>query len=390
MINTFSLFLQVVATLNEMSLNLTVLQFNTLGKHLAETIQFPYGIDIKAEQGVDRGSRYVSWEEYGINEKSWLWPQLKSVESPQEYLLNHDHGGTYEVEESNGKLIYSWSQRFSQLVQQIQRHDPDLIFLEEVERGTVHEFATMLSVDLVVLDQEKSTESKQTSPSLNKQQELKYSGVYAGRGPSATHDGVLILWKNSHLSARGHGEVFRYSDRANKLAVLQTLTYGEDFAFIACGTHLHWNPGAPFQAAEAEELVAKLGEAQLPVFLGGDFNCGPGSTCQRHFPSAGFVDLDNLLSDRKQIPRFTTHVPHAPVIKLTDARRWDDKVITQLHPVKVDYVYIRGLNIDTVQNLDTNIVGFTPSAANGLPRKNISASDHFPIAYNVIFTPCIN
>ncbi len=131
------------------SVRLRILQFNTLGKHLAETLQFPYTVDVAAEalRLPERGGRYDSWEAYGIGDGHWLRPGLPLGSTPTTYLLGttssasvgdstggdsvtESEGGTMLVEESGGMLIMSWAQRFPQLVAQIKQHDPDVIFLQ--------------------------------------------------------------------------------------------------------------------------------------------------------------------------------------------------------------------------------------------------------------------
>ncbi len=120
----------------------------------------------------------------------------------------------------------------------------------------------------------------------------------------------------------------------------------------------------------------------VPVLLGGDLNCGPDSPCFAQFPHGGFVDLDTLPPHGPRL-RFTMHVPRAPVPKLTDARRWEDPVVTGSHPVRSDYVLGLDLHLASCAPLDTGVHAFVPSGGNGLPRVGVSASDHFPVAYQV-------
>jgi hypothetical protein len=166
-------------------LRLSVLQFNTLGKHLAEAVQFPYAVDVAAERAQlpDRGCRYTSWDAYGIPDTHWIRPGLPADSTPASYLLGHpgasasasdsdsaspadgrgaaggsvdgaegtggdsgsEHGegGTLPLEESDagGSLLLSWSQRFPLLVAQITRHSPDVVFLQ-VRSGAALEVPT--------------------------------------------------------------------------------------------------------------------------------------------------------------------------------------------------------------------------------------------------------
>jgi len=119
---------------------------------------------------------------------------------------------------------------------------------------------------------------------------------------------------------------------------------------MAVTTHLHWNPAAPLQLNETKELLTKLSTsefAQSPIIIGGDFNCDTNSEGAQRLVDAGFIDLDDQITEQEKQPesqdkvKFTTHVPWAPVPKLTDARRCDDVQITRLHPVKVDFLWTR-------------------------------------------------
>jgi len=203
-------------------------------------------------------------------------------------------------------------------------------------------------------------------------------------------DGVALFWNKEKLGAIPGREckVLRYKDR-QKLALLQPLQArgGKGSNFLAVTTHLHWNPAAPLQEAEMAELIEELGsrERPLPVIIGGDLNCGVKNKAYTMLPEAGFEDIDGRLPEESR-KWFTMHVPRAPVPKLTDARRWDQPSVTELHPVVSDYVLIRDLPVSNVKVLDTGLhgpEGFTPSATNGLPNTCWSASDHFPIAYEI-------
>lgn len=366
--------------------SLKLLQFNTLAKHLAETIQFPYAIDVEKEKSVDRGDAYESWERYGITEKHWLYKELCKGGTPLDYLLGQAESGTFAVEQSGGKYIYSWSERFPQLVAQIMDHDPDLIFLQELEAATVPDFAKALGAQIQMLEM-----SSSEATSIAEGSDVhKYEGVYAPRADRAMSDGVAILWNKEKLRAiPGKGcQVLRYKD-AQKLALLQPLQVsGKDSSFLAVTTHLHWNPAASLQEAEVAELLEELRsrERPLPVVIGGDLNCGVQNKAYAMLPDAGFEDVDSRLP-AGSCKRYTMHVPRAPVPKLTDARRWDQPSITELHPVVSDYVLTRDLSVSDVRVLNTGLQGgpegFVPSATNGLPNRNWSASDHFPIAYEI-------
>jgi hypothetical protein len=102
-----------------------------------------------------------------------------------------------------------------------------------------------------------------------------YHGLYAPRGSGPTSDGVALLWRHTLLSPSGPGEVLRYTD-GQKLALLQPLTVGasgsdEGCSLLAATTHLHWNPCAPLQAVEAGELIARL--QQVCVCLSVSVSC---------------------------------------------------------------------------------------------------------------------
>jgi len=360
--------------------SLRVLQFNTLGKHLAEVVQFPYAVDVARESTVDRGDVYASWANYGINDKHWLWKALSTSGTPSEYLLRADEGGTFGVEEAKGKYIYSWSERFPQLVDQIAAQDPDIVFLQEVEVGTVSELCTALKASIRQLD-------VSSSPTPLCAEGAKFKGIFAPRSDRPTSDGIVILWNTSILEQSAECELLRYTDK-QKLALLQQLQVkGTDKKILAVTTHLHWNPvprgdRPTLQEVESAELVAKIDSfsKSTPVLLGGDLNCGIENAAYKQLLAGGFEDIDAALPE-SQRKKFTMHVPRAPVPKLTDARRWAEPDVTKWNPCLSDYVLVRGLPIAGVEALSTGIQGFVPGEKNGLPNKRWSASDHFPIGY---------
>mmetsp|Transcript_109533 Transcript_109533/g.210654 ORF Transcript_109533/g.210654 Transcript_109533/m.210654 type:complete len:416 (-) Transcript_109533:22-1269(-) len=360
---------------------LRLLQFNTLAKHLAETFLFPYAIDVEREEQVDRHGAYESWEKYGVQKNSWRYNALNPKDQegkPSDFLLRRNERGTFGVEKSDGKYIYSWSERRKQLVEQIVSNDPDLIFLQEVEAGTVPEFEEKLGARIRTCPLQKPA-PMEASP------EHKYEGVFVPRrADTATSDGVALLWKRGTLQPGKECEVLRYSD-GQKLALLQPLQVKRTgSSFLAVTTHLHWNPAKSLQQVEVEELIKTLDSLgrPLPVILGGDLNCGMQNEAYEMLPKAGFQDIDGELPESLQ-KKFTMHVPRAPVPKLTNATKWDQPSITVHHPVVSDYVLVRNLQVSSVELLDTKRIGFTPSATNGLPNTDWSASDHFPIAYKI-------
>lgn len=376
-------------------LHLKLFQFNTLAKHLAETIQFPYAIDVEREKLVDRGTQYETWETYGITDKHWLYERVAKEATPSEYLLRQDECGTLGVQESEGKLIYSWSERLPQLIKQITKHEADLVFLQEMEVGTVEDFAKGLGARI------QTVESMSSLPPVTSSDDdipNKYDGIFASRADKTTSDGVVILWKRSTLGAyqSQRGEVLRYTD-GQKLALIQPLCSVESgLPFLAVTTHLHWNPvprpgQQTLQETEAAELVSKLKDRKdtLPIILGGDLNCGTQNSAYKNFLDAGFENLDLLMPEERR-KKFTMHVPRAPVPKLTDARCWDQPSVIDKHPVLSDYIMVSGMHLCHVDALDTDTgmdgegaTSYVPSAVNGLPNKNWSASDHFPIAYKI-------
>eukprot|EP00930_Biecheleria_cincta_P098512 TRINITY_DN90167_c0_g1_i1.p1 TRINITY_DN90167_c0_g1~~TRINITY_DN90167_c0_g1_i1.p1 ORF type:complete len:406 (-),score=39.46 TRINITY_DN90167_c0_g1_i1:141-1358(-) len=377
------------------TVHLKIFQFNTLAKHLAEVIQFPYAIDVEREKLVDRGTLYDSWENYGITDKHWLYEQVAKEATPSEYLLGHDEVGTLSVHQSEGKYIYSWADRLPQLIKQIKKHDPDLLFLQEVEVGTVEDFAKGLGARIRTVESMSSL-----APVTASDQSIShtYDGIFASRADKATSDGIMILWNRNVLGAyrNQQGEVLRYTD-GQKLALIQPLCSVESSVpFLSVTTHLHWNPvprpGQPtLQETEAEELVSKLKgrEDVLPIILGGDLNCGLQNSAYKNLLDAGFENVDLMMPEEKR-RRFTMHVPRAPVPKLTDARCWDQMSVIEKHPVLSDYILVSGMHIRTVDVLRTDVgmdgegtAFYIPSAVNGLPNKNWSASDHFPIAYTI-------
>merc|ERR1712060_510345 len=151
--------------------------------------QFPYAIDVEKEKSVDRGDAYKSWEHYGITEKHGLYKELCKGGTPFDYLLGQEESGTFAVEESGGKYIYSWSERFPQLVAQIMQHDPDLIFLQELEAATVPDFAKALGAHIQMFEMS-SSEATTTAEGSDVH---KYEGVYAPRSDKGM-SGVAILW----------------------------------------------------------------------------------------------------------------------------------------------------------------------------------------------------
>jgi len=359
---------------------LRLLQFNTLAKHLAETFLFPYAIDVEREEQVDRHGAYESWEKYGVQKNSWRYNALNPKDQegkPSDFLLRRNERGTFGVEKSDGKYIYSWSERRKQLVEQIVSNDPDLIFLQEVEAGTVPEFEEKLGARIRTCPLQKPA-PMEASP------EHKYEGVFVPRADTVTSDGVALLWKRGTLQPGKKCEVLRYSD-GQKLALLQPLQVtGTSSSFLAVTTHLHWNPAQDLQKDEVTELIAKLNnlERPLPVILGGDLNCGIQNEAYEMLPKAGFQDIDGELPEARQ-KKFTMHVPRAPVPKLTNATRWGNSSFTELNPVVSDYVLVRDMTLSNVELLYTGPGHFTPSKTNGLPNKEWSASDHFPIAYKI-------
>ena len=370
---------------------LRVLQFNTLARCLAETIYFPYAIDLEQERRAGREHIYESWEAYGITERHWQHAELVKGGTPAEYLLGQNEAGTFGVEEANGKYLYAWGDRLPLLIAQITQHDPDLIFLQEVQVDTVPEFATALRAQIRTLEL-----SCVASPPFEEGVGPVYDGLYAARRDAPESDGIAILWKRTSFDAPSdaRGELLRYSD-GQKLALLQPLVAREaGVSFLAVTTHLHWNPvprpgGATLQEVEATELIQKVNgrEPLLPVVLGADLNCGVQNAAFRKLASAGFEDLDaRLPADQRK--RFSTHVPRAAVPKLTDARRWDQPAVTVNHPCLSDYILVRDLGalVEGLAALDTGVQGFTPGTTNGLPNKNHSGSDHFPIGYNIALT----
>eukprot|EP00732_Lithocolla_globosa_P004990 Lithocolla_globosa_v1_NODE_4867_length_1349_cov_51.599691.p1 type:complete len:146 gc:universal NODE_4867_length_1349_cov_51.599691:679-1116(+) len=142
---------------------------------------------------------------------------------------------------------------------------------------------------------------------------------------------------------------------------------------------------APLQDKEIQELLAELTQQEnQPILLGADLNCGSNNHCFQRFAAAGFEDVEALLPPTSR-KRFSMHVPRAPVIKLTDARRWDQPDILLQHPVNSDYLLFRNLPVSHVTPFHRNLLDFSPSATNGLPNTAWSASDHFPIAYELSF-----
>jgi len=206
---------------------------------------------------------------------------------------------------------------------------------------------------------------------------------------STAHHAWLCM--SAVLMPASEAEVLRYTDQ-QKLALLQSLQFRNNGAkLLAVTTHLHWNPvpqgdKPTLQEVESAELIRHLDRfgSCAPVLLGGDINCSVQNNAYKQLLAAGFQNIDEVVPefDRK---RFTMHVPRAPVPKVTDARRWKDSEVTQCHPCLSDYVLVRGLPIvpGSVHVLDTGTAKFVPDANNGLPNKQWSASDHFPVAYQI-------
>lgn len=371
-------------------LRLRVLQFNTLGKHLAEVIQFPYAVDVVAERSVmesDNGdsqrARYENWDAYGVS--SWIRRTLDETGmSPAEYILGSgDEGGTFSVEvgDSN-QLIYSWTERLPLLIWQIETFQADLIFLQEIELGTLPQFAERLHAHV----QNLGAESAETS--IFGDDSGIYEGIYCPRATTAQSDGIAMLWrKSSGIHASDVPKVLRYTD-GKKLALVQPLSVAaERLNFHAVTTHLHWDPAAPYQEREMEELIAEISQCHA-VLLGGDLNCDAASSCLQVAMDAGFRRLDDFLPNDEDRMKFSVHVPRAPVPKVTDARQWQDRERTRLHPVAVDHILAGGAIPDRLVEVGKLIPGgaegFVPSATNGLPRKGVSASDHLPIGYELV------
>lgn len=306
------------------------------------------------------------------------------------YLLGCNEGGTFGVDESGDKYIYSWSERFPLLIAQITKHDPDLIFLQELEAETVPEFSRALGANVTVL----AASDSQSSVFL---EEHKYDGVYAARSDKPRSDGIALIWKRDVFEVQpssGDVEVLRFTD-GQKLALIMPLREkSAGLCMSVVTTHLHWNPvprpgQKTLQEIEAAELISHLDGtgASRFVILGGDLNCGAMNSAYQALVGAGFEDVDLRLPEPYQ-KRFSMHVPRAPVPKLTDARCWDQPEVVKDHPCLSDYFFVRGDSVAlcNVVVLDTGMQGqegFIPSSTNGLPNKNWSASDHFPIGYEI-------
>lgn len=367
-------------------MRLRCLQFNTLGRHLAEVVQFPYAVDVTAERNAGRSARYEDWDAY--HAPAWLRESLDTTgTSPAEYILGQDEGGTFTVEEAaTGALVYSWSERFPQLVRQITAHIADIIFLQEVELGTLPDFAHALDATVQVLSSAGVPRELVVAPTSGTEPAMR--GVFAPRKDALTSDGIALLWRTSRLQPAGLPRLLRFRDN-QKLALMQTLeatneANGRPLRLLAVTTHLHWNPAAPLQGREVTELIEVLSQGQGAILLGADLNCGRQNDCFKQLCDAGFADVDALSSPSHR-KRFTMHVPRAPVPKLTDARQWADHEVTRQHPVESDYVLTRGLDVTGVQVLDTGACHFVPARDNGLPHREWSASDHFPLAYELEF-----
>ena len=407
-------------------MRLRVMQFNTLGKHLAEVVQFPYAVDVSVEQRVAaRAPRFVDWDSYGA--APWLRAALDATGlSPREYLLEQDERGTFSIEEAaDGRLIYNWAERLEQLVRQVTAHPAEIVCLQEVESATVAEFSLALGARVVTLTASGGTESKAINCDAGAPHI--FDAVYAPRTEAPTSDGAMLLWRVAALQACGAAELLRYSD-GQKLAVLQPLVAAGGGPassappLVVCTTHLHWNPAAPLQGREISELIEVRARAATcrcvpprkrssrccgaaayahtrardqhasplwqalsgrgAVLLAADLNCGRQNACFQQLLAAGFEDVDTHVhpSQRK---RFTMHVPRAPLPKLTDARRWEDRAVTELHPVESDYVMTRGLRVTAAAALEYGTSTFEPARDNGLPHKAWSASDHFPVGYEL-------
>lgn len=258
------------------------------------------------------------------------------------------------------KIVLSWAERLPALLRRIKEHEPDLVFLEEVDQVTLQDFSVGLQ----------------------------------GYGSAFAEPGCCVLWKLETLAADGDQRTLRYTD-GRKVAVLQPLQCVADgFRLLAVGTHLHWNPCDKFQSQEARELLDALAaHANSVQIVGGDFNAGPTNVVMTEVLKAPreqndfcLIDLHDVAANAAQAPkRFTTHCPRGPQPKLTDARRWEE--LDQENPVAVDYVFVHlpdGCDVLRAEVLDCG-GGFEPDSTNGLP--NLVAgqgSDHLPIAYQLV------
>jgi endonuclease/exonuclease/phosphatase family metal-dependent hydrolase len=374
---------------------------------MAEAVSFPFAVTT-AESAGNRSDRFKSWSAYGVNESHWLYKGLVTEPTPADYLFKEE--GTLSLEEAdrpNSSMILSWTQRIPVIAKQIWDADPDLVFLEEVELGTLQDFANHLRASIHVLPHSRETKSFMVQPEVAKGEKKRgrpaYMGLFTPRGDDLFKDGCAILWKSATIATRESengrlGQVLHYSD-GQKLALLQPLYIKNERVlesnrnFLAVTTHLHYDPKSPKQGQEVDELLnwvnewTRGSEMQRPVFFGADLNFAPQNANYQKFREAGFTDLNETVpvSSRK---RFTTHVTRSTPgrSKLLDARKYQDESYTKDNPVLSDYIMVRDTpssEVSVVKVGLTSYLDFDPSATNGLPNVHHSASDHFPVAYNL-------
>ena len=227
-----------------------VVQFNTLGKHLAEGISYPYAVDLPSDNNnvnnTTDNNRFSSWTAYAP--PRWALPTLLELsDTPLQYFKGElkkeeeeeekgkeeegkgkgkekskeEKTGRFQLQEgtSNGLVILSWEERVERLAEDVLEKNPDLIFLQEVEEDCVQDFERLLKGRVVRKGGEGEEKGKRGEEEGG--EDVVFEGVFASRG-NGKKDGIAILWKKERLVGVGEGVLVRFSV-GNKICLMQEL-----------------------------------------------------------------------------------------------------------------------------------------------------------------------
>lgn len=237
-----------------------------------------------------------------------------------------------------------WKRRFPLIAAEIDRLEPDIIGLQEIE--IADDTAEHLNDLLAARGHAKYNLYQKRKPGIR--------GFFTGEGV-----GVMSRWP---IVEKHHEDLPEM-----RVSVLARVKHPSGGFIDIANTHLHHMGGAAADAIRVEEMKQTIdlvdrNDDCWPTFLTGDMNTGEASPALKQLGPAGFVD-----SYRK------VHGAQTPTTGNTSPIVLREGAFTQSPRSRIDFVYGRSAGGRTVQPVASE-VGFRNHDAKGF-----YPSDHFGV-----------
>lgn len=260
----------------------------------------------------------------------------EDVGSDAEEITSGRCGGTTSSSTARVKVMTinlrndsdEWKRRFPLIAAEIDRLDPDIIGLQEVEIGV--DAAEHLNDLLAARGHGRYHLHQKRKPG--------FRGFFTGEGI-----GVMSRWPIVETHHEDLPEM--------RISVLARVKHPSGGYIDMVNTHLHQKGGAKADAIRLEEAkqtvdLVNRNDDCWPTFLTGDMNTGETSAALKHFVSAGFVDSYRKVHGAETAQTGST----SPIVLREGAFEQDPRR-------RIDFVYGRSAGGRTAKPVES-VVGF--------------------------------